>query len=122
MPFVDTNSHLATKPYNFDIKCQSNSESYDQHIFFGTKFRGGQNFYLIWEVFPTRESTLGLTGWTFLYGPTIGFTLNLLPLDFHSLGILGYHSYYATTTKKQDNFLFEIEWLLLEFEGLIYYF
>ena len=44
MPFVDTKIHLMTKPYNFDIKCQSNSESYDQHGFFGTKFRGGQNF------------------------------------------------------------------------------
>ena len=35
--------------------------------FFGTKFRGGQNFYLRWEVFPTRESALGLTGWTLSY-------------------------------------------------------
>ena len=46
---------------------QSNSESYDQHSFFGTKFMGGQNFYLHWEVFTTRERTLGLTGWTFSY-------------------------------------------------------
>ena len=46
MPFLDTNSHLTTKPYNFDIKCQGNSESYDQHGFFGTKFRGGQNFLI----------------------------------------------------------------------------
>ena len=35
-----------TLPYNLDIKCQSNSENYDQHGFFGTKFRGGQNFLL----------------------------------------------------------------------------
>ena len=40
MPFLDTNSHLTTKPYNFDEKCQSNFESYDRHSFFGTKFRG----------------------------------------------------------------------------------
>ena len=46
MPYLDTNSHLTTKPYNFDIKCQSNSESYDQHGFFGTKIRGGQRFLL----------------------------------------------------------------------------
>ena len=46
MPFQDTNSHLTTKPYNFDIKCLGNSESYDQHIFFGTKLRGGQNFLI----------------------------------------------------------------------------
>ena len=43
MPFLDTNSHLTIKPYNLDIKCQSNSESYDQHGFSGTKIRGGQN-------------------------------------------------------------------------------
>ena len=47
MPFLDINSHLMTKPYNFDIKCQSNFESYDRHDFLGTKFRGGQNFVLM---------------------------------------------------------------------------
>ena len=46
MPFLDTNSHLATKPYNFDIMCQGNSENYDRHGFFGTKFRGGHNFLI----------------------------------------------------------------------------
>ena len=45
MPFLDTNSHLTTKLYNFDIKCHSNSESYDQQVFFGTKFRGGEIFF-----------------------------------------------------------------------------
>ena len=30
-----------------DIKGQSKSESYDQHGFFGTKFRGGQNFLIM---------------------------------------------------------------------------
>ena len=35
MAFVDTNSHLTTKPSNFDIKCHSNSERYDQHVFLG---------------------------------------------------------------------------------------
>ena len=35
MPFVDTNSHLTTKPSYFDIKCHSNSESYDRHGFLG---------------------------------------------------------------------------------------
>ena len=47
MPFVDTNSRLTTKPRNFDIKCQSNSESYDRHSFYGTKFRGGPIFFLL---------------------------------------------------------------------------
>jgi hypothetical protein len=46
MPFLDTNSQLTTKPYNFDIKCLSNSESYDRHGFSGSKFRGGQNFLI----------------------------------------------------------------------------
>ena len=41
--FVVTNSQLTTKTYNFDIKCQNISESYDHHGFYGTKFRGGQN-------------------------------------------------------------------------------
>ena len=36
MLFLDTNSHLTTKPYNFDIKCQSISESCDRHGFFWT--------------------------------------------------------------------------------------
>ena len=40
MPFLDSNSHLTTKPSNFDIKCHINSESYDRHGFFATKFRG----------------------------------------------------------------------------------
>ena len=40
MPFLDTNTQMTTKPYNFDIKCQCNFESYDRHGFFGTKFRG----------------------------------------------------------------------------------
>ena len=33
MLFLDTNSHLTTKTYNFDIKCEMNSESYAQHVF-----------------------------------------------------------------------------------------
>ena len=56
MPFYFyTNRHRTTKPYNFDIKCQSNSESYDQHGFFGTKLRGGQNFTLTVEGFPNER-------------------------------------------------------------------
>ena len=64
-PFVDTIIHLRTKPNNFDIQCCSNSERYDQHCFFGTKFRSGQNFCIYDGSFSTRESTLGLTAWTF---------------------------------------------------------
>ena len=67
MPFVDKNIHMTTKLHNFDIKCHCNSESYDQNSFFWTKFRVSQIFLnLRWEVFPTRESDLGLTGWNSL--------------------------------------------------------
>ena len=68
MPFLDTNSHLTTKPYNFDIQCQSNSESYDRHGFFGTKFRWGQIyifFFYGWKVFQ-QERVL----WGWLDGPS----------------------------------------------------
>ena len=52
MQFLDTNSHLLTKPH----KSQSNSESYDQHSFFGKKFREGQNFVLtVGGFFNERE-------------------------------------------------------------------
>ena len=47
MPFLVTNSHLATKPYNLDIKCQSNSESYDQYVFFILSLVGVRIFLLI---------------------------------------------------------------------------
>ena len=33
-------------------------------------------------------------------GPTSGFQLNLLSLDFYSRGILVYHGYYARKAKK----------------------
>ena len=62
--FVDTNSHMTTKLHNCAFKCQSHSESYDQH---GNNFRGGQIFSCTMGGFPNRESALGLTGWMFLY-------------------------------------------------------
>ena len=56
MPFLDTNSQMRTKPYNCDIKCQRNSESYDRHGIFGTKLRGGQNFsFTVGSFFNKRE-------------------------------------------------------------------
>ena len=58
MPFLDTNSYLATKPYNFDIKCQSNFESYDRHGYFGTKFWGGSKFFINSEKFFQKERVL----------------------------------------------------------------
>ena len=64
VPFVDKNSHRTTKPHNFDIKCQCNS---DTHGFFWTKFGGVRIFYLRQEVFPMRESNLLMTGRTLFY-------------------------------------------------------
>ena len=59
MPFVDTNSHLTTKPSNFDTKFQGNSESYDRHGFLGIKFEGGHSFFFIFIVkFLPRERVL----------------------------------------------------------------
>ena len=52
MLFVDTNSHLTTKTYDFDIKCQSNSESYDQH---GLSMGGGQNLPFTLGGFPNKR-------------------------------------------------------------------
>ena len=84
MPFLDTNSHPTTKPYNFDIKCQGNSESYDRHGFFWTKFRGGQNCLItLGGVYNEREYSGA--DWpvfllVFLNGPFYSiFSLNFLP-------------------------------------------
>ena len=67
MLFLWANSHLMTKPYNFDIKCKSNSESYDQHSFFVTKFMGGQTNLLTVGGFFQRERVL----WGWLAGPCL---------------------------------------------------
>ena len=57
MPFLDTNSHLITKPYKFDIKCHINSESYERYGYFGTQLRGVRIFllFLRWVFFNKRE-------------------------------------------------------------------
>ena len=50
MPFLNTNSHMKTKPYNFDLMFPCNTERYDRHGCFGTKFRGeGGDLYLFWK-------------------------------------------------------------------------
>ena len=41
------------------IKCQSLSESYEQHNFFGTKFRGGQHFSFTLEGFLNKREYSG---------------------------------------------------------------
>ena len=56
-------------------------------VFFTPSLGGVSVFYLQLEVFSTRESTLGLTGWTFSYMFT-GLGLNqsqaLTPLSNHT--------------------------------------
>ena len=66
MPFIDTNNHLTTEPYNFEIKCHCNSESYDWYGFFGTKCRAHNLFFLCGNVFFPKERVL--LGW--LAGPS----------------------------------------------------
>ena len=67
MLLLDTNSHLTTKPYNFDIKCKSNSERYDRHNFFRTKFRGGQNFLITVGGFYNKRKYSGADWLVFSY-------------------------------------------------------
>ena len=55
MPFPDHKQ----QPYNFDVKFQGNSESYDQHGFFGTKFRGNQNFLITMGGFYNERENSG---------------------------------------------------------------
>ena len=54
----------------FDLNCRCNSESYDRHVFFGTKFRGGQSllfsvrgFFNIEEFY--RSCNFGCFWWIF---------------------------------------------------------
>ena len=63
MSFVDTNSHLKTKLHNFDIKCQSNSESYDRHSYFGIKFRGWSDFFIYGGRFSQQEGECSGADW-----------------------------------------------------------
>ena len=54
MMFLDTNSHLTTKPYHFDIMCQFNSESYNRHNLLA-KFRGFRVFFIYGGRFLQQE-------------------------------------------------------------------
>ena len=65
MPFVDTNSHLTTKPSNFDIKCHSNCESYDRQGFFGPSLGVVRMVIYGWRFFQRKRL---LWGW--LPGPS----------------------------------------------------
>ena len=49
-------------------------------VFFGTKFRGVIIFYYWWEVFSTRESTLGLTFWSLSYNKSVCSQQNVTPV------------------------------------------
>ena len=57
-PFVDTNTHLTTKTYNFDIASLCHSESNELHGCYGTNFGGGQNFvFLLGSLINKRDSS-----------------------------------------------------------------
>ena len=64
MPFVDTNSLLKTKLYNFDSQCKYNSESYEQHGFFRTKIEGGQTFKFMLGGFSNKRDYSIRISWT----------------------------------------------------------
>ena len=66
MPFIDTNSHWATKPNNFDIKYQWSSESYDWHNFVAPSLRGVR-FFIYGGRFFQQQRVL----WGWLAGPPL---------------------------------------------------
>ena len=91
--FHFTKSHLTTKPYNFDIKCQCNLESYKQQIFFGTKFRGGVVFFkIMMGVFFWQD---WLTGWTSFedYLKELLLHLRVTSYNNNPMKILNFKSY-----------------------------
>ena len=69
------------KPYNFDIKCPCNLESYEQQIFLAPSLGGGKIFF----IGGFFKKALGLTGLTSFYfwGKRIKkYYNNLYPVDF----------------------------------------
>ena len=53
---------MTTKPYNLDSKCSCNLESYDQHGYFGTKFRGSK-FLIYCGRFFLNKREYSWAGW-----------------------------------------------------------
>ena len=62
MPVVDTNSHLTTKQQKFYIKYEGKSESYDNTYFMEPTLVVVRILYFGWEVFPTRQTNIIVTG------------------------------------------------------------
>ena len=62
LPIVDSNSHLTTKPSNFDIKCWCNSKNNDQHGLWVVRI-----FVYIGKFFNKRERVL----WWWLAGTSL---------------------------------------------------
>ena len=54
MPFLDTNSYLTTKPYNFDIKCDAIRKAITNIIFLAQSL-GGQNFLFTVRGFSNKR-------------------------------------------------------------------
>ena len=82
MPFVDTNSHLKTKPHVLRSSLRTILKVMTNTEFLGPSLREVTILYSWWEVFPTRESVLGLTSWTLSY--IILSVITMLSIsDFH---------------------------------------
>ena len=77
MPFLDTNSHVTTKPYNFDIKCQAILKAMIDTFFLGPSL-GGLRFFNGGRFFQ-QERVL----WGWLAGPSLSlkmFDMKILDL------------------------------------------
>ena len=66
MPFLDTNSHLTTKPYNFDINVQAILKAMIDTVFLGPSLGGVRFFLLPVRVFFNKREYSG-AGWPLSY-------------------------------------------------------
>ena len=67
MLFVDTNSHLTAKLHNLTSSVKAILKAMTNTGFLGPSVGVVSFLNLRWKIFLTRESALGLTGWTLFY-------------------------------------------------------
>ena len=89
LPFVNTNSHLTTKPYNVYIKCQCNSETRTNTVFWD-QIWGCSEFVYVGRLFITTETTLLLTGYSLSYLNNHNAVVEQPRVQKSTLGRLGY--------------------------------
>ena len=65
MPFVDTNSHLTTKPHNLTSNVKASLKAMTDTVILGSSI-GVFRFFFFYagRFFPIRERSLGVTAWT----------------------------------------------------------